>query len=1431
MIDDGPEVDSLLKPFSHHDDHDDERRRTSVLTSAERARATLEELAAQDAAPKKSAVERLHDIALEADCATMLKAWFQYLDKDQSGRIDYSEFDKGLKEMKFTGGPKQTLKLWQELDSDMSGAISFDEFTLPEEAELWRTFCRFAGSTFSSGRDMLKRIQKQYADANAVDKVADKAVTEQELCESLVALGWTGGQESMFFDAFAIENEHQVRCIYARSMRWVDREAKMWKLKQAAKKKAEKMASLKQKSLHEARSALRSFKAFLKKHFGNMLRAWRKALDVDGSMTLQRSELFKAVKTLNWKGNCRALWQALDHDQSGITTIEELDPSSAQLLAYFREWALTVSPSKRPSEVFEVLDRFRRKKLSHTQFLQEVESRGFNRWSKQLVPILDWQEKDYLCVRDLEFLDVWRAPAWLTHVADPEAAQAFRKQLVARHGHILKAWRFAMDKDCSNSCNWHEFQEAAKLVRFHGNLAGAWLALDADCSGSISLKEIDPEAHECLTAFKTWADAEFSGVRSAFKVLDADGSGSLNFREFKSAVRMYGFTGDCKLLFQCLDQMGKGSLQMHEVSFLDNWTNEDLVAESELGSLDDGASSRRRFGENGDRLLEYYTENPGPGTYAMPGGFGASDRLGPLADDRSLHRKDKLLVCARDADRRESPICESLDAGTPPSPFHDNARLQLSATALTTQPALPVDDPCPLSPMINGHGSKGRNHRTSGTIRGWLSLTSSQESDKMSDVIGSCGTVEVRARWLRVLDKAAAALIFLNAVVMMVELELEGREAADILAGNASDQCEFIACRGGINSFLRLLSGTFDLLFFVELLVRIGLERELCRSLASTFDTLLAIAGLVPMVLVVMFEIGAVHGGVSLMYFIGVIRALRAIRLLRILRFCRGLQVFLSACKTFLSSLVWAVVLLAIFVSSSALIVGNMLQHYIRNPLQSVESRTWIWEHYGTAYNAVYTLFEVTFAGNWPTNVRPVLDDVSKLYVLFFGGYILIVVFALIRVITAILIKDTMEAAQNDAEFMVLDGMRKRSGYVKKLEGVFQAIDKSGRGVLTEARLNDILSNPSVKVYFQSLGVDLHEGVALFHLLDNGDGEVTLEEFVDGILRCKGQARAIDQVAIHADLKQLDAKLTKMTRIFTEVYPSLLRKSKQPAKTQPTSAGFMRRLSMDFERLLEDSVDVEVDADRPSDAVPQTPVSPSPASGERPAGSAEATPIAKVSGAAQHANTGPHCGQKRQAQPDSWSLVGLSGRLEDICRDIRRSVEHEFTLSERQLQAQFHADLEAHRLRAEALACQQQAKIEALEHEVKTTTKKLELKQKQVKESFALSLRVRQNFLARLAFERSFRAWQARAAEAKEEQLQNKLVSHQQGQRLVAALFASWRQDAQSGSRDRIIAHERAAAGAVRAKLFEQPPVLHGRINSSSEEAVSIVFFYDLLRA
>ncbi|CAE7927834.1 Cacna1i, partial [Symbiodinium sp. KB8] len=63
-------------------------------------------------------------------------------------------------------------------------------------------------------------------------------------------------------------------------------------------------------------------------------------------------------------------------------------------------------------------------------------------------------------------------------------------------------------------------------------------------------------------------------------------------------------------------------------------------------------------------------------------------------------------------------------------------------------------------------------------------------------------------------------------------------------------------------------------------------------------------------------------------------------------------------------------------------------------------------------------------------------------------------------VIGAIFLKETLDAAQNDAEQLVKDRMRMKAEYVQKLESVFMAIDDSGNGMITEERLRDILSRP-----------------------------------------------------------------------------------------------------------------------------------------------------------------------------------------------------------------------------------------------------------------------------------------------------------------------------------------------------------------------------------
>eukprot|EP00438_Fugacium_kawagutii_P033211 Skav210556 [mRNA] locus=scaffold2699:110328:117314:- [translate_table: standard] len=107
-------------------------------------------------------------------------------------------------------------------------------------------------------------------------------------------------------------------------------------------------------------------------------------------------------------------------------------------------------------------------------------------------------------------------------------------------------------------------------------------------------------------------------------------------------------------------------------------------------------------------------------------------------------------------------------------------------------------------------------------------------------------------------------------------------------------------------------------------------------------------------------------------------------------------------------------------------------------------------------------------AGNWPVNARPVLEKVSHAFVIFYFLYITIIVFAVIRVISAIFLKDTLDEAHNDAQQM--------ADYVQRLEGLFstkvaelasgsspelltaaRTIDDSGQGMITEPRLQEFL--------------------------------------------------------------------------------------------------------------------------------------------------------------------------------------------------------------------------------------------------------------------------------------------------------------------------------------------------------------------------------------
>eukprot|EP00438_Fugacium_kawagutii_P001355 Skav232147 [mRNA] locus=scaffold1040:44726:66546:- [translate_table: standard] len=350
---------------------------------------------------------------------------------------------------------------------------------------------------------------------------------------------------------------------------------------------------------------------------------------------------------------------------------------------------------------------------------------------------------------------------------------------------------------------------------------------------------------------------------------------------------------------------------------------------------------------------------------------------------------------------------------------------------------------------------------------------------------------------------------------MMTEFQLEGLQN-----GSAVGYGQDTAAPRAMRSFFRLIDFFFVLAFVIEWLSHQALDRcEFHRDITNWFDTVLVFVGVVDSWLHQKTRLAQLGNQLwhskpfgnrytLMIKWVRVLKSLRAVRMVRSLRLFRGLRLLVRACQCFLPSLCWAMVLLGIMMTMGALLLGNLLQvseieAFITDEMVDFEDRRWIWERYGTAYRASYTLFEITFAGSWPTLTRPVMAKVSDAFVIFFAplGAFHVQLLVVVFMCMCALRKDTLEAAQNDAEQLVIDRLRMKQQFVQKLEGIFNSIDEHRDGLITEEpgdeyseRLTAILAIPRVEAYFQTMDLDVREGTSATG--PNGSAE--------GVARVKG---------------------------------------------------------------------------------------------------------------------------------------------------------------------------------------------------------------------------------------------------------------------------------------------------------------------------------------
>lgn len=364
-------------------------------------------------------------------------------------------------------------------------------------------------------------------------------------------------------------------------------------------------------------------------------------------------------------------------------------------------------------------------------------------------------------------------------------------------------------------------------------------------------------------------------------------------------------------------------------------------------------------------------------------------------------------------------------------------------------------------------------------------------------------------------DIVMVFVIVLNACFMFLQTEWHGAQAGHSL-GQSETFWE------GASSTFSAIDTTFLIIYSAELILRVSVLRSEFFwdesggiGFANVFD--FALLGFVYLDIIVFASLGGANLGI--LRFLRMAKLARALRLVRVLKAFQQLRLLTFAIAASLPAFLWSMAILSVLNVIAGMILTQILNEYVMDGTNDLSTRQWVNDNYGSGVKASYTMFMATHSGCWPNYAAPLVDKVHPAFAVFWIVYVGGVIFAIIKIITAVFIGETMKAASSDAVTAVTERMKATNQYIEKLKGVFESADVSGDGVLTKEEFRGMLTVPTIKHYLSHLDIEVHDAEGLFDLLDDGDGQVTLSEFVQGVTRMKGQARSADMVSLMYDNK------------------------------------------------------------------------------------------------------------------------------------------------------------------------------------------------------------------------------------------------------------------------------------------------------------------------